>query len=409
MTKEAQFVTGLPHVLFVDDEPRILDGLRRMMRMHRRRWDMSFAGGAAEALAILRSRPCDVIITDYRMPGMDGAQLLDQVRSGYPGTARVILSGQTNEDNLLKIMVLAHEFLTKPTTPEQLVFTIERLLGVRMTAAGSRWPGVGLSESLPSAPNTLLELTEALDAENASAQSVGSVIERDPAATAKVLQLVNSSAYTAGRTVSNVAQAVALLGLHAVRGLVLMHDLIRTFDADGLLPADWIEELTVHSIETSRLARVLSADATWQSHAFTAGLLHETGQLVLASSRPADFHGVLASWQGSDVPLSDCETETFDVSHVEVGASLLALWGLPAAVIEAVAAHTVVPPPTAPTDPSSAVALAHLIVEAELGPVCGPYGSTPFDESALDEPAREAVSRWRSARPRQASPAPPAP
>ena len=97
------------------------------------------------------------------------------------------------------------------------------------------------------------------------------------------------------------------------------------------------------------------------------------------------------------------------VSHVEVGASLLALWGLPAAVIEAVAAHTAVPPPTAPTDPSSAVALAHLIVEAELGPVCGPYGSTPFAESALDEPAREVVSRWRSARSRQASPAPPAP
>ncbi|MET0493059.1 MAG: HDOD domain-containing protein, partial [Actinoplanes sp.] len=207
------------------------------------------------------------------------------------------------------------------------------------------------------------------------------------------------SAYTAGRTVSNVAQAVALLGLHAVRGLVLMHDLIRTFDADGELPADWIEELTVHSIETSRLARLLSAEAPWQSHAFAAGLLHETGQLVLASSRPGDFREVLTSWHGSDVPLSACETETFDVSHVEVGASLLALWGLPAAVIEAVAAHTAIPPPTAPTDPSSVVALAHLIVEADLGPVCGPYAGEPFEESALGEPAREAVSRWRSGRP----------
>jgi HD-like signal output (HDOD) protein len=370
-----------------------------MMRIHRRRWDMSFADGAAEALATLRSRPCDVIITDYRMPGMDGAQLLDLVRSDYPGTARVILSGQTNEDNLLKIMVLAHEFLTKPTTPEQLVLTIERLLGVRMVTAGGRLPGVALSESLPSAPNTLLELTEALDADDASAKSVGSVIERDPAATAKVLQLVNSSAYTAGRTVSDVAQAVALLGLHAVRGLVLMHDLIRTFDADGVLPADWIEKLTVHSVETSRLARLLSPDAPWESHAFAAGLLHETGQLVLATSRPGDFRQVLESWQAGDAPLAVSEAEAFDVSHAEVGASLLALWGLPAAVIEAVAAHATAPAPGPAVDPASAVALAHLIVEAELGPVCGPRGGTPFDESGLDEGTREVVRRWRSAHP----------
>lgn len=222
-------------------------------------------------------------------------------------------------------MVLAHEFLAKPATPEQLVLTIERLLGVRMVTAGRRWPGVALSESLPSAPNTLLELTQALDAEGASAQSIGSVIERDPAATAKVLRLVNSSAYTAGRTVSNVAQAVALLGVHAVRGLVLIHDLIRSFDAERILSPEWIQGLTMHSVETSRLARLLSADQPWQSHAFAAGLLHETGQLVLATSRPGDFHQVLASWQAGDGPLSTVETATFDVSHVEVGAGLLAL------------------------------------------------------------------------------------
>lgn len=395
-----------PYLIFVDDEPRILDGLRRMMRVHRHRWDMAFAGSAEEALATLCSRRCDVIITDYRMPGMDGAQLLDRVRSDHPGTARVILSGQTNEDNLLKIMVLAHEFLTKPTTPEQLVFAIERLLGVRMTAAGGRRPRLALSESLPSAPNTLLELTEALDAEGASAQSVGSVIERDPAATAKVLQLVNSSAYTAGRTVSNVAQAVDLLGLHAVRGLVLMHDLIRTFDADGALPAEWIEVLTVHSVETSRLTRLLSGEAPWQSHAFAAGLLHEVGQLVLASSRPGEFREVLGSWRAGDGPLCGYEAEVFDVSHVDVGASLLALWGLPTAVVDAVGGHTTTPPPAPVTDPSSAVALAHLIVEAELGPACGPCRGAAFDEGGLDEHTRGSISRWRSTLP---PPVPPAP
>ena len=114
-------VTARPHVLFVDDEPMILGGLRRMLRTSRDRWDMSFVDGGEAALAVLRERPCDVIVSDFRMPGMNGAQLLELVRRDHPGTARVILSGQTHEDSMLSIMVLAHEFLTKPSTPEQLV------------------------------------------------------------------------------------------------------------------------------------------------------------------------------------------------------------------------------------------------------------------------------------------------
>ena len=119
-----------PHILFVDDEPKILAGLRRMLRTHRTRWDMSFAEGPEAALAVLRDRVCDVIVTDYRMPGMNGAELLSHVRDRYPGTARVILSGQTSEDSLASVVTLADELLTKPTTSEQLIATVQRLTGV---------------------------------------------------------------------------------------------------------------------------------------------------------------------------------------------------------------------------------------------------------------------------------------
>ncbi|MCA2213178.1 response regulator [Jidongwangia harbinensis] len=380
-----------PHVLFVDDEPRILGGLRRMLRAYRDRWDMSFAEGGEAALAAMREQPCDVIVSDYRMPGMDGAELLERVRNDYPGTARVILSGQTNEDNLLHIMVLAHEFLTKPSSPEQLVATLDRLIGVRTDAAD-------FVESLPSPPSALVELVQALDAEDASPASVGEIIERDPAATAKVLHLVNSSAYTAGRTVSNVSQAVVLLGLHTVRGLVLMHDLIRTFDVGGELPAGWIDGLTRHSVETSRLARLLAEGQDWESHAFTAGLLHEVGQLVLASSRPAAFRLVLDSWHAAadgSVDLCPTEQAAFGVSHLDVGAKLLGRWGLPAPVIEAVSGPAGPDRPAA-VDATWAVSLAHGAVEAELGPVCGRcHGAVPDDADALDPPARDVLSRWR--------------
>lgn len=388
-------MTQRPHVLFVDDEPMIIDGLRRMLRICRDRWTMSFAESGAAALDIMRTRPCDVVVTDYRMPEMDGAALLEQVRIEFPGMVRVILSGQTNESNLLRIMVLAHEMLSKPTTPEVLIDVIDRLLDARMRTGSGQQSAVAFVESLPSPPHTFVELLAALDEEDASAQSVSAVIAQDPAAAAKVLHLVNSSAYTAGHKVSDVAQAVTLLGLHTVRGLVMMHDLIRVFDAAGALPTTWIDALTTHAVETSRLARLLSTGTDWQSHAFTAGLLHEVGQLVLASARPADFRTALDDWESGDRELGTYEQARFDASHAQVGVGLLSLWGLPTAVIDAVGGHTTVPAPGAATDPASAVSLAHLITEADLGPVCGPHTGSPFDENGLDEAARAAISRWR--------------
>ncbi|MFI5844626.1 HDOD domain-containing protein [Catenuloplanes sp. NPDC051500] len=381
-------MTDRPHVLFVDDEPMIIEGLGRMLRPCRRRWDLSFAESGEAALAVLRDKPCDVVVTDYRMPGMDGAALLERVRVDHPGTARVILSGQTNEDNLLRIMVLAHEMLSKPTTPEELIGTIERLLEVRVTTDGA----VAFVDSLPSPPRTLLEILSTLDSADVSADKVAAVIERDPAVTAKVLHLVNSSAYTAGRNVSDVGQAVALLGLHTVRGLIMMHDLIRVFDKDVALPADWIDGLTRHAIETSRLARLLGAGTDWQSHAFTAGLLHEVGQLVLASARPADFRRALDGWRAGNDPLERREQEIFEVSHIQVGTGLLGRWGLPAAVISSVARHTA--PRSDLTGPDAAVALAHRVVEARLGAACGPCADDVLDEAALDQPTRDAISRW---------------
>jgi HD-like signal output (HDOD) protein/CheY-like chemotaxis protein len=388
-------MTDRPTILFVDDEPSILGGLRRMLRPNRDRWKMSFVGGGAEALASMRATPCDVIVSDYRMPGMDGAQLLAQVRGEHPGTARVILSGQTNEDNLLGIMVLAHESLTKPTTPERLVATIERLISVRAPAVGDRpRQDIAVIGSLPSPPDILVDLVRVLKAEDASPRSVGAVIERDPAATAKLLHLANSAAYTADRTVSDVSEAVSLLGLHTVRGLVTMHDLIRTFDTEGDVPEGWIESLTRHALETAHLARQLAAGTDWESAAYTAGLLHEVGQLVLASARPAAYREVLRDRRTGDRSLSEAEQAAFGVTHVVVGADLLRLWGLPAEVTEAVAGHTTTEVGPV-TGPSSAVALAHVLVDTASGPVCGPRDRPNAGEQRWDPAVTEAVSRWR--------------
>ena len=87
-------------ILFVDDAPKVLEGLCRMLRPQRQEWNMVFVSSGAEALAALTDGKFDVLVTDMRMPGMDGAELLAHVRVLYPHMVRIILTGQCSRDSL---------------------------------------------------------------------------------------------------------------------------------------------------------------------------------------------------------------------------------------------------------------------------------------------------------------------
>src|SRR5918912_3063921 len=117
-------------VLFVDDEPRVLDGLRRMLRTKRHQWQMRFAASGAEALAVLAGEPADVLVTDMRMPEMDGAALLAQVRERYPRIVRMVLSGHSDRDASMRALEVAHQFLNKPCDAATLTDTIERAVAL---------------------------------------------------------------------------------------------------------------------------------------------------------------------------------------------------------------------------------------------------------------------------------------
>ena len=358
-------MTTNPRILFVDDEPAMLAGLRRMLRGYRDRWEMSFAGSGEEALSILEGRA--------RLEGWAGF-------------------------DLLKVLLLAHQFVHKPCKEEDIVTAIERVLSLRSTLSNAdvRREVAGI-ESLPSPPSALRDLMAVLESEDATPKSVAESLARDPASTAKILQLVNSCSSGLSHRVSDMTQAVALLGLRNVRALVLVHDLVRDFSPPMGGKANWVDELTRHSVETSRLARILSNGAPWAEDAFAAGLLLDIGQLVLASSRPDAFRPNYEAWLKREGALADIEARTFGVDHAAAGAYLLGLWGLPFSVIEAVAAHA---RPTELSDGPGVVptvVMAHRIVEAELGPVCSAWDDVPHvDEEQLEPNMRERVDRWRA-------------
>jgi DNA-binding NtrC family response regulator len=123
----------MKRILFVDDEPRLLEGLQRMLRSRRMQWEMAFANSGAEALALIAVRPFDVIVTDMRMPGMDGAELLQRVRDVAPSIIRIILSGYFQKEAAVRAVPVAHQFLAKPCDPEALREAIERACGLNAT------------------------------------------------------------------------------------------------------------------------------------------------------------------------------------------------------------------------------------------------------------------------------------
>jgi HD-like signal output (HDOD) protein/CheY-like chemotaxis protein len=360
------------HILFVDDEPRLLDGLKRMLRPFRHEWDMEFAPGGAEALVALEQSPFDVLVTDMRMPGMSGIQLLEKVRSRFPALVRIVLTGQCDRDAALRSMALAHRQLAKPCETETIKETIARacalqelLIDANLQTLASRL------ESVPSLPSLYLKVTKELDEPEPCIQKIGDVISSDIGMATKIMQIVNSAAFGLRAKVVSPANAVVMLGTETVRALVLAANLFSQVkpSTHDLFAG---EALWDRSLRISHLARGIAvlekADEDVVEVAGTAGLLHDVGRLILAAELPAAYGEVMTRVRNEKVRLCDVERERFGSSHAELGAFLLGLWGLPCSLVEAVAWHH--RPDFCPGDtfsPMTAVYLAN-VLEDEIAP-----------------------------------------
>jgi len=334
MAEEAQ---GLKRILFVDDEPRVLDGLRRSLRTKRKQWELVFANSGAAALEELGRGTFDIIVSDMRMPGMDGAEVLLRAASLQPEAARIVLSGQTEESAATRAATVAHRFLTKPCEPELLEATITRTLELKALLGSEQLRQlIGGMAALPSLPSACIALNRALANEDGSLADVCAIIEQDVAMAVKVLQLVNSAFFGVSRRITSVERAVSYLGMNTIKNLVLAHSLFAEFGGSSLANA---ERQQAQSLLASRIVRLLLSDRQQAQVAGTAALLHDAGSLALASRLPKEHKSNVETAKRDAVPLYLVERASFGVSHAEVGAYLLGLWGLPHDVIEAVAAH----------------------------------------------------------------------
>ena len=308
-------------VLFVDDESRVLQGLRRTLFVSDAPWQCDFADSGASALQMMGSVQYDAVVTDMSMQPMDGAELLRQVREWRPGTLRFVLSGHVETDAAIRALQVAQQWLSKPCDTRTLIDAIQSGIAVqrRLSDPVVRTT-LGRLRTLPAAPQIYVQVSAALLHPNCDARRIASILMRDPALAANVLHLAHSAFFSGtGRQAADLNEAVIRVGLSAIADLVLATEV---FDSKSQGPA--ADALRHRALRASRLASRIAGGRADAGFATTAALLADIGYLL---------PGIDA------IDVTNASEPLSERAHAELGASLLALWALPLPIVEAVAYH----------------------------------------------------------------------
>jgi len=338
----------MTRVMFIDDEPLVLRSLERALRVHKLPWETRFVHSADAALELLAREPFDVVITDLRMPDVDGVELLTEVRRAYPGIARLVLSGQVGTEECLRVMRVAHQCLAKPCNAAALRHVVQRIVSARnlVCDAGLAQATTALA-ALPSPPRLHIEVSAAVK-RGAGLPELAHLISSDIALTAKLIQLVNSAFFAREGRVPTVQRALSVLGTDVIRDLLDSVEVFRASTGSGVELAR-LDGAQRHAAFVARLAHALAPPQV-ANDAFFAGMLHDVGELVLVE---LGTHG----------------------DHAKAGAYLLALWGIDERVALAIASHH---EPGAVADDTAALVDVLHVAEIVAGEACaGATGHEP--------------------------------
>lgn len=330
-------------ILFVDDEAKVLNGIRRMVHSQKHRWETAFVESGKAALAALAQKPFDIIVSDMRMPEMDGVELMQQVQQQFPDTIRMVLSGQADKEQIARSIGIIHQFLTKPCSTEILIATIERAINLRQTFENDKLKKlVSQINAIPSLSANMQALFSEIQQPEPSIKRVSAIIAEDLGMSSKVLQLVNSSFFGVADRVNSIEMAVKLLGLTIIHALVISFHVFSefrvpkhsTFNADAL----WDHCIKVSGI-SRKLATLYHLGYKESGDAQIAGLLHDVGKIMLAVKMPAELEKMQHELSGNPVNRFTIEQEVFGATHAEIGGYLMGLWGLPDDVVLAIVEH----------------------------------------------------------------------
>lgn len=329
-------------ILLIDDEIDCLDQLKASLSSKEDQWILEYSNNPQQALESILSNPPTIVICDYRMPQMNGAELLRKAEEAHPFLHRFIVADRDELGILEDGIGSTFHFLPKPCPAKRLLTEIQRCLSIESWLGKTQIKNiVGTLGELPSLPSLYIKIVDALNDDDVSIEKVGKAISTDITISAKILKIVNSSYFGFDETISDITQAVSVLGIETVKNLVLA---IQVFsDSQGGEQKSQTDRLWHHSMNVAISAKNLMMYETGTSRlaegAYTSGLFHDIGKLIMQRAAPDAYRSALEFAQLKQVSTWEAENEILGCNHGEAGAYLLARWGLPIEVVESAVLH----------------------------------------------------------------------
>lgn len=303
-------------VLFVDDHVQELEGLLRAAEQAGANWDVRTANDAEAALQSLQVSAADVVVSDLRMPGMDGGKLLSLVRERFPSVVRVMLSADAGARGFMRAAAAAHQVLSKPCDFAVLKRVIDETLALqRRLQAPELVEAMHQVGALPSLPQISRKLEDRLQDDYATLHEIASIVASDSAIVTRVLQLANSAYFRRNAEVTDVQSAISRLGFELIRSLVLTRELYAQLPPLPGIQSE-VQAMNARATRVAEIATFLAGKHADPRELLTVAVLCGVGRLLR----------LLLS-----VPIPDTLPDTL------LGAYLLSLWGLPFSLVQAVA------------------------------------------------------------------------
>ncbi len=323
-------------IMFVDDEKQILRALNRLFMDSP--YETVFMDSGEDGLAYMQHTPVNLVVSDIRMPGMNGFDFLRHVKEKHPTTMRVALSGYTDSRVIYKALEenVAKMYMFKPWDNRELLSTIDKMFQLEEVLRDKKIMDlINNLDDLPTIPHLYTRIKTMIQ-DDEDVDKIANLIEADQASTAKILRIANSAFY--GAKTGSITQAIMYIGLANVKTIVLSN---AVFNTSGVLGSR-VKQLWQNATLTNRITNHLFQRITGKKipNVFaSAGLLHNIGMVILISHFTAVYSEILKQGLDNAADFMEMERRLMGVTHQELGGYLLNWWELPLPIVEAALYH----------------------------------------------------------------------
>jgi HD-like signal output (HDOD) protein len=377
----------MSRILFVHDDTRTCERVQRSLSLREPGWEVRTANSEDEGWAMARDWQPNAIVAAARPPELDGVRLLTRVRDLHTDMVRIVVGVDADAEHGLRTLRLAHRALPDPLEPPALHEMLKRmLLLTEVVSQPSVRELLAQIGKLPAAPSVYTKLSRRLEDPNSSVYQLAEMIAADTTLAVQVLRIANSAYFGRHQRVTKLEAAAARLGTRLLRSLVLTAEVYGRFPVSPFI-AERLEAMQEHASLVARIASSLEPGAPWRDDAFTAGLVHDTGKLLLASQLPDVHTSVVREAERTGRPEHEVEVQRLGIHHGTLGACLLGMWGLPSVVLDAARSHhsPLVQVPEK-LDAVIAVAIADRLAHVAVDPGAAQTSHIQWPEALFSDP-----------------------